>query len=224
MPSAAALLDQLGRPGDLRLGTAHPTPRRRLATGIPPLDGALDGGLPRGTITEVWGARSVGRTALACRIAAGATTAGETAAWIDPADALDADATTTAGIHLDRLLWVRPRTADDALRAADILLGAGGFGLVVLDLAGAPPPTKNTAPWSRLTRAAERTSAVLLVLGTARQAGATAALGLELGSRRARWLGTPGSVVLLDGLVARVTVARSRGGGMGRALAVQACA
>src|SRR5438132_7214577 len=31
--AAAALLDQLGRPGDVRLGTAQPEPTRRLATG-----------------------------------------------------------------------------------------------------------------------------------------------------------------------------------------------
>jgi len=80
--------------------------------------------------------------------------------------------------------------------------------------------------WARLAQAAERTRSTLLVVGAARQAGAFAALGLDLGPHRARWSGGRGRLLLLDGVTARVTVARSRAGGLGRALVVQhaACA
>jgi|SRR5262245_11306493 len=223
MSAATALLDRLGRPGTIRLGTAPITPLARLATGIPALDDVLEGGLPRGRMTELAGARSAGRTGLACRIAASATSAGETIAWVDPEDALDPEAAAAAGVTLGRTLWVRPRDVADAFRAAEILLGAGGFGLVVLDLAGGAAWAARTTSWTRLARAAERTSSTLLVLDTARQAGAFAALGLELVGRRARWSGGPGRRVLLDGITARLTVAR--GGGTGHALMVrQACA
>src|SRR5439155_2573612 len=58
-----------------------------------------------------------------------------------------------------------------------------------------------------------------------RAAGTFAALGLELGARRVRWSGGPGRLVLLEGIDARVTVARSRIGRPGQALVVrQACA
>jgi len=134
MPTAAALLDRIGRPGDLSLGTARPEPLGRLPTGLAVLDEALGGGLPRGRIAELAGAPSTGRTGLACAIAAAATRAGETIAWVDPQDALEPEAAAAAGIALARLLWVRPRSVSDAFRAAEILLGAGGFGLVVLDL------------------------------------------------------------------------------------------
>src|SRR5437667_221696 len=104
MPTAAALLDRIGRPGDLSLGTARPEPLGRLATGLAVLDEALGGGLPRA-------------------------------------------------------------------------------------------------------------------------AGTFAALGLALGARRVRWSGGPGRLVLLEGIDARVTVARSRVGRPGQALVVrQACA
>src|SRR5689334_18049342 len=111
MSAAHALLDRLGRPGDVRLGSARPAAIPRLATGLAVLDDALDGGLPRGRLTELAGARSSGRTGLACAIAATATRVGETIAWIDPADALEAEAAGAAGVALDRTLWVRPRNA-----------------------------------------------------------------------------------------------------------------
>src|SRR5437879_7778603 len=132
--SAAALLDRLGRPGDIRLGSTRPERVARLTTGLAVLDEALGGGLPRGRVAELAGAPSTGRTGLACAIAAAATRAGETIAWVDPADVLEPAAAAAAGVALARLLWVKPRSVSDACRAAEILLGAGGFGLVVLDL------------------------------------------------------------------------------------------
>ena len=220
--SAAALLDRLGRPGDIRLGSTRPERVARLSTGLAVLDEALGGGLPRGRVTELAGAPSTGRTGLACAIAATATRAGETIAWVDPADALEPEAAAAAGIALARLLWVRPRGVSDAFRAAEILLGAGGFGLVVLDV---DARRTTTGVWPRLARAAERTGSALLVVASRREAGTFAALGLELDARRVRWSGGPGRLVLLEGIDAHVTVARSRVGRPGQALVVrQACA
>src|SRR5439155_15590487 len=122
--AAVALLDRLGRPGDIRLGSARPETIAYLPTGLTVLDEALGGGLPRGRVTELAGARSTGRTGLACAIAARATAAGETIGWIDPDDALDPEAATAAGIVLERTLWGRPRDAADAFRAAEVVLGA----------------------------------------------------------------------------------------------------
>ena len=123
MSRAATLLDRLGRPGDVRLGTGHADAVARLPTGLPVLDEALDGGLPRGRVTELTGPRSAGRTGLACAIAAAATRAGETIAWVDPEDALEPE---TAAARRDRAGRARSgcgrASAADALRAAEILL------------------------------------------------------------------------------------------------------
>lgn len=237
MSAAAALLHHLGRPGAIRLGTAHPTRPERLCTGVVGLDTALGGGLPRGRISELVGARSSGRTGLACRVAATATALGETIAWVDPDDTLEPEAAADAGLDLARTLWVRPRDAGDALQAAELLVGAGGFGLVVLDLgdggirgaaaASARPRrgTHRTPSWTRVLHAAERTRSTLLVVGATRLAGSFSALTLELGAGRACWSGDPGQLVLLDGVVARITVVRNRLGGTGRACTIrQACA
>ena len=213
MSAAAALLDRLGRPGGVRLGAAHPETTPRLATGLPVLDEALGGGLPRGRVTELAGARSGGRTGLACAIAAGATRAGETIAGVDVDDALDPETADAAGVALARTLWVRPRSAADALRATDILLRAGGFGLVVLDLGdGASSRRAVTQPTPATT---------LLVVTPRPQGGPFVALALEVAGRRARWSGGNGRLVLLDGIDARVTVTRSRVGRPGRTLVVR---
>jgi recombination protein RecA len=154
MPLAAALLDRLGRPGDIRLGTPPRGGQPLLPTGIAALDHLLDGGLPRGRLVELAGRRSTGRTGLACAIVARATHRGEIVGWVDPADALDPETVVTTGIVPTRVLWVRPRTEHDAPRAAELLLGAGGFGLVVLDLAEAAPHP--SVPWPRLAHTACR--------------------------------------------------------------------
>jgi hypothetical protein len=156
MPLAASLLDRLGRPGDIRLGATPRGDHPLLPTGIRPLDELLGGGLPRGRLTELAGRRSTGRTSLACAMAAHATQRGEIVGWVDSTDALDPETLVTTGIAPTRVLWVRPRTEHDAPRAAELLLGAGGFGLVVLDLAEAASPS--AVSWPRLVHAAERTA------------------------------------------------------------------
>src|SRR5262245_9711192 len=116
MSAAAALLDRLGRPGSVRLGSTRPAAVARLPTGLADLDAALGGGLPRGRVTELAGPPSAGRTGLACAVAGCATHRGETIAWVDPADALDPETAAAAGVVLGRTLWVRPRSLPDALR------------------------------------------------------------------------------------------------------------
>jgi hypothetical protein len=193
--------------------------RPSLPTGVAALDAAIGGGLPCGRVTELAGRSG---TSLACAVAARVTRTGGVVGWVDPTDAFDPDTAARTGLLLPRVLWVRPRTEHDAPRAAEWLLGAGGFGLVVLDLAEAAPPS---IPWPRLERAAERTRTALLVLGRARRAHAHAALALELTTRRACWSHGPGRPALLDAVVARLAVARTRTAVPGRTLTVrQACA
>ena len=51
-----------------------------------------------------------------------------------------------AGVRLDRLLWVRcAHNAEHALKAADLLIQGGGFGLVVMDLGDTPPAIARAA-------------------------------------------------------------------------------
>ena len=136
--SAASLLDLL--PAAL---SAHLIPARRLeekggdkrgfvATALPQLDALLGGGWPRGVVSELAGPRSSGRTSILHASLAGALKGGGVAALVDAEQAFDARLAARAGVPLARLLWVHaPGT--QALRAAELLIDAGGFDLVALD-------------------------------------------------------------------------------------------
>src|SRR5215472_5731956 len=123
---------------------------------------------PRGRISEINGPRSSGRTTLLHSVLATSTGQGECTALIDTCDAFDPCSAEAAGVKLEKLLWVRCKSnAEHALRAADLLIHAGGFGVVALDLIEARekdlariPPTA----WFRFRRAIEPSPTVLLVL------------------------------------------------------------
>src|ERR1700753_1814961 len=99
-----------------------------VSTGIPSLD-AVIGGLPRGAMTEICGPPCSGRTSVLLSALAARTAEGETCALIDARDSFDPAVASAAGVALEQVLWVRCQNADQALRATDLLIQAGGFGL-----------------------------------------------------------------------------------------------
>ena len=77
------------------------------------------------------------------------------------------------------------RAIDQALRATDLLLQAGGFGVIVLDLGGVAPEVVWKIPmatWFRFRAAADRARACLLVLTQISCARSSAELVLEMAS------------------------------------------
>jgi hypothetical protein len=177
----------------------------RLATGLAAVDRLLGGGFPRGHLSEITGPLSSGRTSLAVALAAAATRAGEVVAWIDPSDALDPASLEAAGVDVERLLWVRPVRAVDALRCAERLLAARGFALVVLDLH--PVVDARTGAWLRLTRCAAASATALVLLGREPALGPFAALAVDLRATRRRFAERP---AWLEGLEARIALGRHR--------------
>lgn len=173
--------------------------RPRLLTGIPAVDRLLEGGLPKATLTEISGPPSTGRTALAQSILAHATRAGESCVWVDATSSFDPLSAAEAGTLLEKLLWVDcAGNAHHALQATDLLIQAGGFGLVVLDLGDTPPETARRIPlasWFRLRHAAERTGAALLALGLQVNARSCSALQIEMRRKETLWRG-----LLLQGI------------------------
>jgi hypothetical protein len=101
------------------------------------------------------------------------------------------------------------QTLDQALRATDLLLQAGGFSALVLDLASTPPEHGYRIPlttWFRFRQAADRTRCSLLVLAPRPFAQSSAALVLECSSVSAH---TSGSTVL-NGFSYQVLTGRER--------------
>lgn len=167
--------------------------RTRLATGIPAIDRLTAGGIPRGTLTEICGTESTGRMALVFALLSRATQRGECCAWIDAEGAFDPASAVEAGVALDRLLWVNcGGNAQHALQSTDLLIQAGGFGLVVLDLADTPDATArriSLASWFRLRHAAERTGAALVAIERQVNARSCSALQIEMRCKKTFWIG-----------------------------------
>lgn len=159
------LRDLLGQrfPG-VRMNLAEKPPARPcFATGVPQIDGLLQGGLPKGFVTELVSAQAGGALTLRGML----RHAGEhrqRVALIDGSDAFD-----PAGLSNDLLaglLWVRCTDAAQALKAADLVLRDGNMPLVVLDLHGNPEKQLRKIPgttWYRLQRIIEPTPTALLV-------------------------------------------------------------
>jgi hypothetical protein len=157
---------------------------------------------PRGRISEIVGARSSGRTSVLHELLAASTSRGEFAALVDSADAFDAVSAAAVGVDLAKLVWVRcGGNAEHALRAADLLIHAGGFGVVALDLAEASPAALNRIPataWFRFRRAIEATPTVLTVLADRPLAKSCSSMTLKLSPRRAVFTGRAPFLLLRD--------------------------
>jgi hypothetical protein len=76
-------------------------------TGVADLDAVLGGGFPRGSLVELYGPASSGRTSLAFSLLAQATERQEACAFVDVSDSLDPVSLAAAGVELPRVLWVR---------------------------------------------------------------------------------------------------------------------
>lgn len=158
-------------------------------TGIPEMD-ALVGGLPRGAMTEICGAASSGRTSLLLSTLASRTADGEACALVDARDSFDPLTGNTAGIALGKLLWVRCQNIEQALRATDLLIQAGGFGMVAVDLSDVPTKTVRQVPlnaWFRFRRAVEDTPTIFLLLDQESNAKTCASLVLRLEAGKTNW-------------------------------------
>lgn len=166
----------------------------------------LTGGLPRGALSEIAGPASSGRTGVMLSALAGATRRQEVCALVDASDSFDPASAAAAGVDLERVLWVRCNTArnpaakrgflnsansgfayggalEQVLKVTDLLLHAGGFGMVVLDLGDIPPESARRVPltsWFRFRRAVEPTATVLLLIEQEPCAKTCASLVLRL--------------------------------------------
>jgi recA bacterial DNA recombination protein len=208
-----------------------------LLSGIAAIDG-MAGGIPRGCITEICGSASSGKTSVLLAVLARTTRRDESCVLIDASDSFDPKSADLAGVNFTRLLWVRcgegrswrPIAYDrrrkvntselrleQVLKAADLVLQSGGFGLVVLDLAGIPQKYVQRIPlasWFRFQRAVEHTKTALLIIGqfSCAQTCATLSLKLEkqLSTISPQRSGRPAHAELLREMYVATEIVRSR--------------
>jgi len=154
-----------------------------LSSGIKEIDD-LTGGIPRGSISEIHGPASSGRTSMMYSMLAYATKHEEVCAVVDISDVFAPTAAVAAGIDFSRLLWIRcGGSLENAFKAADLLLHAGGFGVVVLDMADvASKDARRIIPswWYRFRRTVENRPTSIVVMSEEPCTRSCAALTLEL--------------------------------------------
>lgn len=216
-------------------------PSTLIPTDVATLDASLQGGLPRGQLSEITGPRSAGRTTLLLRLMAAATRRGDIAALVDTFDRLDVASAAAAGIALERLLWIRgqaitrmqdsglrehpdswgvvpgpsglfDRTIDRALKALNLVLQAGGFGVVAIDLADVSPIVLKRIPfttWLRVQRAIEGSDTACVLLVPEPLSRSAGGLTLSL-TARSSWTGDSDRSRRLDALDVQSRIASPR--------------
>ncbi len=131
----------------------------------------LGQGFRKGTVGEIVGGPSSGRTALALALTAAATRE-DLVAWVDPLDRLSPHAALQAGVEFRNFVWLRgkadkERPLGDAIGAAHALAASSMFDVVVLDFADLPDRLLKSLPtaWNlRLLHAFEPTETACIVL------------------------------------------------------------
>jgi recA bacterial DNA recombination protein len=107
------------------------------------------------------------------------------------------------------------------LKAAEWLMAAGGFGLVVIDFGALRWPLRPSVAM-RLARGAEQSGAAVIVLSARRMCGTFAALSLVFASSRASFSrACPEAPLLFEGFVTDLRVARNKLGRSHGAIALK---
>jgi recombination protein RecA len=210
---------------DRTLTTALPTLERDEAAVVPvdvaAIDRCLQGGVPRGHLSEIAGPSSSGRTTLLLHLMAAATARGEIVALVDTLDRLDVASAAAAGIDLDRLLWIRgesashpsgPERVERALKALNLVLQAGGFGVVAIDLADVAASTLKQIPfttWMRVQRVIEGSDTACLIVASEPLSRSSGGLTMALAGRTT-WAGASTRSRRLAGIDVRVRVMSPR--------------
>jgi len=132
---------RFGEGAIMKLGQAEHLNVEVIPTGSLALDIALGvGGIPRGRVTEIYGAEASGKTTLAQHIVAQAQKRGGVAAFIDMEHALDPAYAARCGVDVDNLYIAQPDTGEQALEIAEALVRSGAIDVVVIDSVAALVP------------------------------------------------------------------------------------
>ena len=112
-----------------------------IPTGSLSLDIALGvGGIPRGRITEIYGAESSGKSTLAQHIIGEAQKTNGTVAYIDAEHALDPVYAAACGVQINDLLVSQPDDAEQALDITEALVRSAAVDAIVIDSVAALVP------------------------------------------------------------------------------------
>ncbi|NBO54514.1 MAG: hypothetical protein EBU84_07945 [Actinobacteria bacterium] len=122
---------------------------RYIPTGVLPIDHLLGGGIPRGRVTEIFGAYSTLKSYITLSTIAQAQKEGITCALVDTEHAFEPDWAEGIGVDTDQLIYQTPETGEEAVDTIEVLIRSG-TGLVVWDsIAATLPQSEGTKRMSK---------------------------------------------------------------------------
>ena len=163
----------------------------------------------RGTIVDIAGGASSGKTAIALALLANLTLNGEVCAVVDSTNGFDPRSAVISGVILENLLWVKcGGDVEKAFIAADHLVMAKGFGAIWLNLCGLPRRKLQMVPktyWYRYRTRIKETPTLIFVTSEEPVTGSASQQAYIFSrSNRAKWSGT-GRFKLLRSLEIEMT-------------------
>lgn len=131
----------------VRLGKQVGKPIPCIKTGLVSLDdGVFEcGGVPRGSVIEIYGPESSGKTTTALEIVAEEQKLGGLAAYVDAEHALDVNYATCLGVNVDDLMINQPDHGNQALEVVDALIDSKLVTIIVVDSVAALVPKAELA-------------------------------------------------------------------------------
>ncbi|HOH97801.1 MAG TPA: recombinase RecA [Candidatus Cloacimonadota bacterium] len=112
-----------------------------IPTGAFNLDIALGiGGIPKGRITEIYGAEASGKTTLSLHVAAECQKQGGIVAFVDAEHALDVAYAKRLGVQTDNMLLSQPDGGEQALEVTETLVRSSAVDLIIVDSVAALVP------------------------------------------------------------------------------------
>lgn len=135
--------------GTVKLASDQSLVVKHLPTGVLPIDILLDGGIPRGRFTEIFGAYSTLKSYIALSCIAQTQSAGGVCALVDTEHAFDPVWATSIGVQVDDLIYQSPETGEEAVDVSEVLI-RNGVDLIVWDsVAATLPQSESTKRMSK---------------------------------------------------------------------------
>jgi len=194
-----------------------------VSTGLPEVDTLVGiGGLPSGRLSILLGPCGSGKTMLAYQFLASLSRQAAVVLWLDLARQADPWLMGRLGVHLDRLLLLRPPAGEDNLSTsleAALSLVRAGIGGLVIDL---PSHAAHSGCWdpmaANLTAACARAAIPFLAVGDAVGDPLRYAASVVLRMQRSEQLWCHGDVV---GVRVEATIEKNKVGLPGRVAEVR---
>ncbi|MCB1023775.1 MAG: hypothetical protein KDB79_05275 [Acidobacteria bacterium] len=149
--------------------------------------------LIRGSLTELVGEASSGKTSYVIAVLSELTREGEICAVIDTCDSFDPVSAFSSGVKLENLLWIRcAGDVENAMKAADLLLQAKGFGAVWINFGQVKSGQLSYVPnsfWFRFRTFVKDSPTLLIVTAKESLLGSSAEQSYALTKNKSVWAG-----------------------------------